>query len=38
MDFKKGNWAPGQAFDIDNANSDLIDDKMQKKIVNDLKS
>jgi len=37
MDFKKGKWNVGDAFDFNNFNSDLIDDKMSKNIMNDLK-
>ena len=36
MDFKKGKWNVGEAFDL-NAASDLLDDKMQKNILGDLK-
>jgi len=36
MDFKKGKWCVGDAFDLDKA-SDLIDDKMAKNIMGDLK-
>ncbi len=37
MDFKKGGWTPGQAFDLDKFSSELIDDKVAKNVVNDLK-
>ena len=35
MDFKKGNWKP--SFDLDNISSDILDDKMAKNILGDLK-
>lgn len=35
MDFKKGNWKP--SFDLGDINSDLLDDKMAKNILGDLK-
>jgi hypothetical protein len=34
---KKGSWNPDSAFNLDNINSDLLDDKMAKNIVGDLK-
>jgi hypothetical protein len=38
MDFKKGSWNPTSAVGgSDNFNSDLLDDKMAKNIVGDLK-
>ena len=37
MDFKKGGWNPSSAFDINSFSSDLLDDKMAKNIVGDLK-
>ena len=37
MDFKKGDWTPGQAFDVEKYQSDLLDDKMAKNLVGDLK-
>lgn len=37
MDFKKGNWNASGAFDLDNFQSDLLDDKMAKNIVGDLR-
>ena len=36
MDFRKGQWNVGDAFDLNKA-SDLIDDKMAKNLVGDLK-
>ena len=36
MDFRKGKWNVGDAFDLNKA-SDLIDDKMSKNLVGDLK-
>jgi len=36
MDFKKGAWNPGQAFDVGDISS-LLDDKSAKRIANDLK-
>ena len=36
MDFRKGQWSVGDAFDLNKA-SDLIDDKMAKNLVGDLK-
>ena len=34
---KKGNWNADFAFNLDNLKSDLLDDKMAKNIVGDLK-
>ena len=36
MDFKKGSWTPGKAFEL-NKVSDLLDNKAAKRIVDDLK-
>ena len=36
MDFKKGQWNIGDAFDLDKA-SELMDEKMAKEIMGDLK-
>lgn len=36
MDFKKGGWNPGP-FDPESYTSDLLDDKMAKNIIGDLK-
>jgi len=35
MDFKKGGWNP--SFNIEDFKSDLLDDKMAKNIIGDLK-
>ena len=35
MDFKKGQWKPD--FNVEEFKSDLLDDKMAKNIVGDLK-
>ena len=37
MDLKKGSWNPGKAFDIGSI-SDLLDDKVAKRIANDIRS
>ena len=38
MDFRKGNWNAGQAFNLESdMHSDLLDDKMSKNIVGDLR-
>jgi hypothetical protein len=34
--FNKGNWNVGDSFDLDKA-SDQIDDRMRKKLVEDLR-
>ena len=36
MDFKKGNWNVGDAFDLEKA-ADMMDDKMAKNIMGDLR-
>jgi hypothetical protein len=36
MDFKKGNWNVGDAFDLEKA-ADMMDEKMAKNIMGDLR-
>lgn len=36
MDFKKGNWNVGDAFDLEKA-AELMDEKMAKNIMGDLR-
>lgn len=37
MDFKKGGWNPTAGLNFDNISSDLLDDKMAKNILGDLR-
>lgn len=37
MDFKKGGWNPTAGLNFDNISSDLLDDKMAKNIIGDLR-
>lgn len=38
MNLKKGSWNPDQALNLDEFKSELLDDKVSKNIVKDLRS